>query len=125
MTEIPESPAGTETSAPAATAPDATAPETPDKNNSDGNLPWWIWLALLVLFGICLTAIIVLLVSKDRLEKRLLQAERLSTDEEEAYLKMNTNALYDAAKAANPPKTYGIEDIEDLDEVLKGGRDGQ
>ena len=97
-------------------APSSTAAQTPI--GEGGGVPWWVWLGLLILFGICLIAIIGLMISKDKLEKRLTQAERLSADEEEAFLTMNTDTLYNAAKSANPPKRYGMEDIEDLDEVL-------
>ena len=111
-----------ETAAPTTQAPTTTvAPSSEEKQTpigQGGGVPWWVWLGLLILFGICLTAIIGLMISKDKLEKRLTQAERLSPEEEEAFLAMNTDALYDAAKSANPPKRYSMEDIENLDDVL-------
>ena len=116
-TTVPPETAAPTTQAPTATAaPSSTAAQTPI--GEGGGVPWWVWLGLLILFGICLIAIIGLMISKDKLEKRLTQAERLSADEEEAFLTMNTDTLYNAAKSANPPKRYGMEDIEDLDEVL-------
>lgn len=114
-TSIPTIPAPT-TGAVPPTVPATEAPG-PEKI-TEGKLPWWIWLVILALFAICLAVIIGLLISKDKLEKRLEQAERLSNEEEDAYLGMNTNTLLDAAKAANPPRQYSMDDIENLDDLL-------
>ena len=114
-TSIPTIPAPT-TGAVPPTVPATEAPG-PEKI-TEGKLPWWIWLVILALFAICLAVIIGLLISKDKLEKRLEQAERLSNEEEDAYLAMNTDTLLDAAKAANPPRQYSMDDIENLDDLL-------
>ena len=114
-TSIPMIPAPTTGTVP----PTVPATEAPGPEKiTEGKLPWWIWLVILALFAICLAVIIGLLISKDKLEKRLEQAERLSNEEEDAYLAMNTNTLLDAAKAANPPRQYSMDDIENLDDLL-------
>ena len=114
-TSIPTIPAPTTGAVP----PTVPATEAPGSEKiTEGKLPWWIWLVILALFAICLAVIIGLLISKDKLEKRLEQAERLSNEEEDAYLAMNTNTLLDAAKAANPPRQYSMDDIENLDDLL-------
>ncbi len=101
------------------TPAETTASAQPGDTRLSGNLPWWVWLAILLVFAVCLLVIILLLISKDRLEQRLRRVERLTKDEEDVFLKVNNDELYHTAKAANPPKKYGMEDIEDLNDVLE------
>ena len=116
------------TNAPSSAQPGTTA-QIPSSTSSGGDsrqtpsagIPWWLWLALLLLFALFILMLCLLLKARKELKEERTSNERLSPEEEDAFLAMNKGQLLEKARTANPPADpYAIDSVtvENLDDVI-------
>lgn len=116
------------TNAPSSAQPGTTA-QIPSSTSSGGDsrqtpsagIPWWLWLVLLLLFALFILMLCLLLKARKELKEERTSNERLSPEEEDAFLAMNKGQLLEKARTANPPADpYAIDSVtvENLDDVI-------